>query len=58
MYGEVTRVVFFLSFFAFGGLAIKVILVKEILETLNVCYNDFKSSFRFVLFVIIVNIYI
>ena len=56
MYSEVIRVVFFLSFFAFGGLAIKVILVKEILETLNVCYNDFKSSFRFVLFVIIVNI--
>lgn len=39
-----------LFFFAFGGLAIKVILVKEILETLNVCYNDFKRriSFRFI----------
>lgn len=40
MYGEVVRVVFFfLSFFAVGGLAIKVILVKEILEVLNMCFT-------------------
>lgn len=30
---------FFLFFFAVGGLAIKVILVKEILEVLNMCFT-------------------
>lgn len=40
VYGELYVVLFFLSFF--GGLAIKVILVKEILEMLNMFYAIYR----------------